>query len=92
MTTDLPFESEITEAAHAIQRNVAAGENNPLRHAWHLANAVEQMLERYFPTLATAESLDPQETVETLLEFYAAIHENTATPSATAPAPVAELP
>lgn len=87
MTTDLPFAPEITEAAHAIQRNVAAGENNPLQHAWQIANAVEQMLERYFPDLTTANALAPQETVEKLLEFYAAIHEDTANASA----PVAEF-
>ena len=36
------------------------------------------MLERYFPGLATTNALDPQETVEKLLEFYTAIHEDTA--------------
>jgi hypothetical protein len=81
------FEPEIAEAARAIYHAVAAGKNNPLQHAWHLANAVEQMLERYFPDLATANSLDPQETVEKLLECYAAIHED----SANAPALVAEF-
>lgn len=91
MTTTILFEPEIADAAHEIQRIVAAGENDPLQHAWHLANAVERLLERYFPALATAESLDPQETVETLLEFYAAIHENTAAPDANIPAPVVEL-
>lgn len=87
MTTDLPFAPEIAEAAHAIQRNVAAGENDALQHAWHIANAVEQMLERHFPDLPTANALDPQETVERLLAFYAETHED----SANGPAPVAEL-
>jgi hypothetical protein len=88
MTSDLPFAPEITAAAHAIQCDVAAGKNDPLRHAWHLANAVEQLLERYFPDLTTANALEPQETVAALLEFYAATHEDTTN----GPAPVAELP
>jgi hypothetical protein len=92
MPDELPFEPEIAAAARAIERTVAAGENDPLRHAWHLANAVEQLLERHFPDLTTAAALDPQATVETLLELYAAIHEDTAAPGADVSAPVAELP
>lgn len=85
MTANIPFEPEIAEAAQEIQRTVAAGENDPLQHAWHVANAVELMLERHFPDLTTANALDPQETVEKLLDFYAAIHEDTAN----GPAPMA---
>lgn len=78
MTADSFFEPEISDAVREIERLVTAGENDALQHAWHIANAVERMLERYFPDLATANALDPQETVALLHQFYAAIHENTA--------------
>ena len=91
MTADLPFETEIADAARAIQRTVAAGKNDPLRHAWHLANAVEQLLERYFPDLAMATALDPQETVDNLLALYAAVHEDTAALATNLPTPEVDL-
>lgn len=91
MTGDLPFEPEIAAAAFAIQRTVAAGENDPLRHAWQIANAVEQMMERYFPDLTTATAIDLRATVAGLLELYAAIHEDTATPGAGVHVPIVDL-
>ena len=91
MTTDLPFTPEITATARAIERSVAADENDPLRHAWHLANAVEQLLERYFPDLAMATALDPQETVDNLLALYAAVHEDTAALATNLPTPDVDL-
>jgi predicted N-acyltransferase len=89
------FEAEIAETAHKIQETVEAGENDLFQHAWLMADAVERMLERYFPKLATAEALDPQETVAALLKLYAAIHEDTANEpalQAEGPAPRAALP
>jgi len=43
-----------------------------------IADGVERMLERYFPDLVTATALDPQDTVEKLLELYDAVHGDTA--------------
>lgn len=74
------FEPEIETAATHIYNEVKAGSNNPRLHALHIADGIEQMLERYFPELATATSLDPEETVDRLLELYVAIHEDTANP------------
>lgn len=89
------FEPEIAEAARAIYHAVAVGENDSVQHAWQIANAIEHLLERYFPDLATANALDPRETAETILELYTAVHEDTAhqpQPCAAIPAPVAKLP
>lgn len=87
MTDELPFEPEIAAAARAIQRAVATGENDAFQHAWLIADAIENLLERYFPDLPTANALEPRDTVDSLLEFYAAIHEDTGNePPANAPA------
>jgi hypothetical protein len=80
------FEPEIEEAAREIAANVAAGNNDPFGHALSIADAIERLLEKYFPDLPTANSLDPRETVDSLLQFYAAIHEDGANqPDAPAP-------
>ena len=42
-----------------------------------LAEIIEDLLFAYFPALNDADSLDPQETVEQLLELYADVHEKT---------------
>lgn len=72
------FEPEIADVAYRIQDALAAGDNDLFQHASLIAHGVERMLERYFPELTTGIALDPQETVERLLTFYAAIHEDTA--------------
>lgn len=77
MTADLPFEPEISAAARAIQNAVAAGQNDAFQHAWLIADAIENLLERYFPDLPTANALEPGDTVDSLLKLYAAIHEDT---------------
>lgn len=77
MTDDLPFEPAIAAAARAIECAVARGENDAFEHAWLIADAVENLLGEWFPDLLTANALDPGETVEKLLEFYAAIHGDT---------------
>jgi hypothetical protein len=74
---DLPFEPAIAAAARAIESAVAAGENDAFEHAWQIADAVENLLGEWFPDLLTANALDPSETVDKLLEFYAAIHGDT---------------
>ena len=77
MKHGLPFEPAIAEAAHAIHEAVAAGENDAFEHAWRIADAIENLLGEWFPDLLTANALDPSETVDALLQFYAAIHGDT---------------
>lgn len=76
-TTTATFSPEIEETVQQIQEAVTAGKNDPFEHALFVADGFERMLERYFPELATAESLDPQATVDRLLELYDAVHGNT---------------
>ena len=61
---------------------MAKGETNwiPSDEAYRrtgLAEIVKDLLIAYFPALNDADSLDPQETVEQLLELYADVHEKT---------------
>jgi hypothetical protein len=81
------FEPEIEDAAREIYGMVADGHNHVSLHGWFIADAIATLLTRYFPDLANANALDPQATVEKLLELHAAIHEDLANETPAPPSP-----